>query len=211
MNSDNIPQIDGNDSINSQSDISSVYSDIQCSCCEDDYDQDLENNLQIPVHISQYRQEHHSDQLNPPPWYEKYEPRKIKELESKTNRKVIRRDKKLIEGESLPIISVSNVRSLIPKVGNVKNDILERDISLSIFLEVWEKTNCKKQQFEFEKMFQIDGLRYISTPRLTKRGGGAAIIVNIRKFSLEKIPILIPNNLEVVWGLMRPKKLSSSI
>ena len=211
MNSDNIPQIDGNDSINSQSDISSVYSDIQCSCCEDDYDQDLENNLQIPVHISQYRQEHHSDQLNPPPWYEKYEPRKIKELESKTNRKVIRRDKKLIEGESLPIISVSNVRSLIPKVGNVKNDILERDISLSIFSEVWEKTNCKKQQFEFEKMFQIDGLKYISTPRLTKRGGGAAIIVNIRKFSLEKIPILIPNNLEVVWGLVRPKKESATI
>ena len=135
----------------------------------------------------------------------------MSEFESKSNLKLIRRDKKWVVGESLPIISVSNVRSITPKIGNVKNDILERDISLSILSEVWEKTTCKKQQYEFEKMFQIDGLKYISTPRVTKRGGGAVIIVNLRKFSLEKISINIPNNLEVVWGLVRPKKESATI
>ena len=117
----------------------------------------------------------------------------------------------MLVGESLPIISVSNVRSLIPKIGNVKKDILERKISLSMLTEVWEKANCKKQQFELEKMFQKDGLQYISTPRLTKRGGGAAIVVNIREFTLEKIEVNIPHNLEVVWGLVRPKKASENI
>ena len=131
--------------------------------------------------------------------------------ESKYNRKVIKRDKKYLWGESLPIISVSNVRSLIPKIENFQNDILERNISLSILSEVWEKADCKKQQFELEKMFQIDGLKYISTPRMTKRGGGAAIVANLREFSLEKIPVIIPHNLEVVWGLLRPKKESESI
>ena len=60
-------------------------------------------------------------------------------------------------------------------------------------------------------MFQLDGLKYISTPRTAKRGGGAAIIANIENYSLEKIPVLIPYNLEVVWGIMRPKKMTAKI
>ena len=215
VKSDNIPQIDGNISITSQSDISSILCDIQCNCCEDqsEYEEDqyLENSDIIPVHVSQYDQHKYIDCSDAPPWYEKYEPRKVDKNESKYNRKTIKRSNKIFESELLPIISVSNVRSLIPKIGNVKNDILERNISLSIFSEVWEKANCKKQQFELEKMFEMDGLKYISTPRLSKRGGGAAIVANMRKFSLEKLPIIIPHNLEVVWGLLRPKRENGAI
>ena len=60
-------------------------------------------------------------------------------------------------------------------------------------------------------MLQLDGLKYISTPRTTKRGGGAAIIANIEKYSLEKIQVLIPYNLEIVWGLLRPRKTTGKI
>ena len=212
-NSDHIPQLDGNISIDSQSNISSIFSDIQCNCCvEESESEDFENSEKIPVHVTQYDdQEKIFNHYDPPPWYDSYEPRKVNNYESKYNRKVIKRDKKYLWGVSLPIISVSNVRSLIPKIENFKNDILERNISLSILSEVWEKADCKKQQFELEKMFQIDGLKYISTPRMTKRGGGAAIVANLREFSLEKIPVIIPHNLEVVWGLLRPKKESESI
>ena len=117
----------------------------------------------------------------------------------------------MVLGESLPIISVSNMRSLIPKILNFKNDLIDRDISVALLSEVWEKSSCKKHQFEIEKMLQMDGLKYISTPRTTKRGGGAAIVVNLRKFSVEKIQVTIPNNLEVVWGLIRPKMASATI
>ena len=89
--------------------------------------------------------------------------------------------------------------------------MLEREIGVSLLSEVWEKTECKKQNYEIEKMFQMDGLKYISTPRSQKRGGGAAIVVNIEQFSLEKIDVVIPYKLEVVWGLMRPKKKTSKI
>ena len=68
-----------------------------------------------------------------------------------------------------------------------------------------------KSIYETEKMLQLDGLKYISTPRTVKSGGGAAIVVNLEKFSLEKINIMIPYNLEVVWGLMRPKKTTAKI
>ena len=36
-----------------------------------------------------------------------------------------------------------------------------------------------------------------------------AIIVNKEKFTCEKLNVLIPNNLEVVWGLVKPKDQAS--
>ena len=53
-------------------------------------------------------------------------------------------------------------------------------------------------------MLETEGLKYISTAR--PRGwGGAAIIVNQEQFHLEKLDVLIPHNLEVVWGMIRCK------
>ena len=53
-------------------------------------------------------------------------------------------------------------------------------------------------------MLESEGLKYISTPR-PGGWGGAAIIVNQDRFILEKLNIIIPHNLEVVWGLIRSK------
>ena len=55
-------------------------------------------------------------------------------------------------------------------------------------------------------MLHMEGLKYISTPRpSSKRGGGAAIVVPIDKFNLEKLDVLIPHNLEIVYRLLRPE------
>ena len=108
--------------------------------------------------------------------------------------------------ESLPILSVSNCRSIWPKLNSFKNDMKMRDISCAMLSEVWQKANCKKQQFELEKMLNMDEIKYISTPQMTKRGGGAAICVSLEKFSLDKIGVSNPNKVEVVFGLLRPKK-----
>ena len=35
--------------------------------------------------------------------------------------------------------------------------------------------------------------------------GGAAIVVNQDNFSLEKLKIIVPHNLEVIWGILKPK------
>ena len=60
-------------------------------------------------------------------------------------------------------------------------------------------------------MLNMEGLKYISTPRINKRGGGAAIVVSLEKFSLEKIEVSNPHRVEVVFGLLRPKKQNCSI
>ena len=165
-----IDQLDGNMTLGS-----SIISNSDCSSCDSTLLSDTDLSLhevseqtwkksasqQIPV-ITNIRFNNLDD---PPSWYEYYTPRKVDENESKKNRFTIRRDDRLVFGEALPIISVSNLRSLGPKLKNFKIDMLEREIGVSLLSEVWEKTECKKQNYEIEKMFQMDGLKYISTPR----------------------------------------------
>ena len=173
-----------------------------------DQDNDLKHVSAIPV-VTTNRVLLHNCQSQcstPPPWYDEYTPGVIDPRQSKKNRKTIRRDNRLLKSESLPILSVSNLRSFWPKQNNFIQDMKMRDISCAMLSEVWEKSNCKKQQFELERMLNMDGLKYISTPRMTKRGGGAAIVVSLNDYSLDKIEVPNPNKVEVVFGLLRPKK-----
>ena len=166
----------------------------ESSCGEDD------NLIPVLVNVDFCNQAGNYPQ---PSWYDQHQ--NYQEYR-RTIRIKMPRDNKIIESMNLPIISVSNLRSLMPKINNFKDDMLEREISLALLSEVWEQAQNKKHKFEIEKLCELDGLKYISTPRVsTKRGGGAAIVANLRKFSLEKITVNNPHNLEVVWGLLKPK------
>ena len=121
---------------------------------------------------------------------------------------------KIITALSLPTVASYNLRSLFPKVRNITTDILERRIDVSFCSEIWEQENNTTHRFEIEKLLELSGLKYFSTARKpNKKGvsyGGAAIIVNLEKFSCEKIPVHIPQSLEVVWGLLTPKNPSAT-
>ena len=75
------------------------------------------------------------------------------------------RHDKISTAINLPIIATYNVRSLIPKIQSLKNDILERSVSLAFLQEIWEQSDDKNHQFEIEKLLELDGLQYISNPR----------------------------------------------
>ena len=104
----------------------------------------------------------------------------------------------------MPAVATYNCRSIFPKLGNLKRDLIERNIQAAFCCEIWEKAESKQHQYAIEEMLESEGLKYISTPRPTG-WGGAAIIVNQEHFSLEKLNIHIPHNLEIIWGLMKPK------
>ena len=143
---------------------------------------------------------------NPPPWFEEHCQRKS----IRPVRKVIFRNNKMSEGQALPKISVSNMRSLFPKLNGYKNDIIQREISLSLLSEVWEKKGKRKHKLEIENMLQMEGLKYISTPRpSSKRGGGCAIVADLSRFTMEKIDVVIPKSVEVTYGLLRPKNANT--
>jgi hypothetical protein len=127
-------------------------------------------------------------------------------------RKTIRRDNKVLQAASMPKMSCYNMRSLIPKIENFGQDMEDRDCSISLLTEVWEKAENKKHQYKIEELFEMRGLKYISTPRPgAKRGGGAAIVVKTENFSISKLNISIPGSLEIVWGLLRPVEITGKI
>ena len=88
----------------------------------------------------------------------------------------------------------------------------ERESDLSFLTEVWEKAENKKHQFKLEELLEMQGIKYISTPRPgAQRGGGAAIAVRLDKFNISKLNIPLPRSVEVVWGLLKPKVAIGSI
>ena len=88
----------------------------------------------------------------------------------------------------------------------------EREADLAFLSEVWEKQENLKHQAKLEKMLEIRGIQYISTPRPgQKRGGGAAIAIRTKNFNIKKLNIPIPKSVEVVWGLLKPKTVTGRI
>ena len=127
-------------------------------------------------------------------------------------RKTIKRNNKVVQALSLPKMSSYNMRSLWSKVGNFGTDMIDRNCSLSFLVEVWQKSENRKHQYRIEELFEMKGLKYISTPRPgARRGGGAALVANTEHFSLSKLNISIPHNLEIVWGLLRPNEITGRI
>ena len=84
--------------------------------------------------------------------------------------------------QNLSIVATYNLRSLLPKVNSLKLDLLERNIDVAFLQEIWEDRENVAYQSEVEKMFEIDGMLYKSSPRnkggLKVAYGGAAFIVN---------------------------------
>ena len=104
------------------------------------------------------------------------------------------------------------MRSIWSKLDSLGTDIIDRNTTISFCTEIWEKSENKRHQFKIEELFEMRGLKYISTPRPgARRGGGAAIVVNTEKFSISKLNISIPNCLETVWGLLKPNEVTGKI
>ena len=73
--------------------------------------------------------------------------------------------------------------------------------------EIWEKVENKDFKSKTDELLKEEGIKYVSTPRLSKkRGGEAALLIDIKKYSVEKVEVPNPNKLEVVFAVIRPKK-----
>ena len=148
----NIPQFDGNVSILSVSCISDTMEDLSVqndtTCLSDllDYTDTHQTDTSlltdvclIPVSVNvQFSGAPHT---SPPPWYEHYNSNQTNRHPVRTT---VRRDNRLLQSVQLPIIAVSNLRSLIPKVNNFVTDMHERNIGVSLLTEVWEQKSKRK-------------------------------------------------------------------
>ena len=119
--------------------------------------------------------------------------------------RVLRRENRCEEALNLPRILSYNMRSIWGKTKHLADDIHERAGEIIFLSEVWEKSQNKKHQYQIEKMFEMENISYISTPRPgIKRGGGAALAICTDRFSVSKLNMNIPKPLEIVWALLKP-------
>ena len=75
------------------------------------------------------------------------------------------------------------------------------NLTLGLHSEVWEDKENKGHKQKIKEALELQGIQYISSPRPNQRGGGAAITLISGEFKLTKLDVIIPKNLEVVWGL----------
>ena len=140
-----------------------------------------------------------------------FRPSKVTNARLPPVRTSFKREKILCNTPTLPRLTLYNARSLFPKISSLVTDIEERTTDVCCVTEVWEQISSKKHQRKIEELLEMKGIQYVSTPRRTgKRGGGAAIAVNLEHYTLSKLNVKIPRAVETVWGLVKSKKVSSS-
>ena len=125
---------------------------------------------------------------------------------------LIRRDNKSVVASSLPNIWSANHRSLWPRFKNTLDELLELNAHIGFHCEVWEDKQNKNQQYQLEKAYELKGVKFISTPRSDRIGGGVAItLINDSPFALEQINPTNPKKLDVCWGILKLKYPTSKL
>ena len=140
-------------------------------------------------------------------WKEEYGKRKDGDLNPLSNSNV--NTEKVV----LPVMAVTNVRSLLPKVRSVVTEFRESLMDILVITEVWEKDSQKQLDTALESALELEGIQYISCgPRPgAKRGGGAAIMSRNSSFTVRKLDVPCVGKLEVIWALARPKESGGRI
>ena len=192
-------QSDGNVTIMSGSSDISVSSDwlpYSNITILDDTQPEEDDNVQQPIQVVTGNRTDgwNSDSLLPGGWI------------SKCNNITIKRDNRLLLGSKMPTIFVTNHRSFFPKINNFSEAMETLGLTLGLHSEIWEDMENKSHRNSIEEALELKGIQYISNPRPNRRGGGAAISLLPGDFTLTKLDLATPKNLEVVWGLVRPKK-----
>ena len=132
--------------------------------------------------------------------------------ERTTARRVVRRDERLVQALSLPSITLYNMRSAWAKLEGLAEDMIMRSTELCFLNEVWEKAENKQHAGAIERMFEMKGISYISTPRPgARRGGGTALASPMNHFSMVKLNVEIPKPVEACWALLKPKNPTGQI
>ena len=110
---------------------------------------------------------------------------------------------------------LANHRSIFPKFNHLIDKVLEMNMQLGLHSEVWEDSENSLHANKVEVALELHGIQYISTPRVNRKGGGAAItLIKDSPFLLTKLSPPLKQGeecLEICWGLLKLKQPTSQI
>ena len=122
------------------------------------------------------------------------------------------KSERMKKSSTLPNIWGANHRSLWPRLNNTIDELLELEAHVGFHTEVWEVKGDKHQRSLMEKVYELKGVSYLSTPRDDRTGGGAAItLLNESDFKITQLFPPNPNKVEVCWCLLKLKHPTKSL
>lgn len=107
--------------------------------------------------------------------------------------------------EFLPTVAATNIRSLGPKIQIFIQEFKMRELSKACLTETWGKDDKLTYRKKILKMVHREGLGILSLNRKTQRGGGVAIIFYSQCLDVQELNVIVPFNIEIVWGIGGPK------
>lgn len=122
-----------------------------------------------------------------------------------TTLKTIKRDNRGYITVYLPVIAVYNHRSIWNKLQNFILEAKETNQGLTFHSEVWEMKEKKEHRKKIEEMMEMEGIKYVSTARPGRRGGGNALTCNMEEFDMKEVQNNNFENHEVTFAIVRPK------
>ena len=119
-----------------------------------------------------------------------------------------KKSSKFKQANALPLVMVTNARSLYPKPDNLKTLLTELGIEIAIVSETWER-----ERESLETLLKLQNYKIISYKRQKRKankkpGGGAGIIYNENRFEISKLEVPVPSGVEAAWSLVKPKEES---
>ena len=126
--------------------------------------------------------------------------------------KASKKSERLKKAELLPNLWCANHRSLWPRLNNTIDELLELDAHVGFHTEIWEMKGDTRQRSLIEKVYELKGVSYFSTPRDDRSGGGAAItLINQSEFTVTQLYPANPHKVEVCWCLLKFKHPMKSL
>ena len=110
---------------------------------------------------------------------------------------------------SLPLIMLTNARSVYNKINNLRKWLLEIFPDCAVISESWEYESRRKdlQSLLSGTPFKVFSYR---RPR-GQTGGCCAIIYNDSRFTVEQVHVQTEQGIETVWAMFTPRKLDHKL
>ena len=123
--------------------------------------------------------------------------------------KSIKRNNSVLHALELPLVINLNPRSLYNKLDEFKLMMEQYQADVVFVSESWERENLTLMD-----VIDVENFEIISTvKRRNFTGGNPVIIINSKKYHIEKIcpePITVPVGVEAIWGRIRPKTMTKN-
>ena len=115
-----------------------------------------------------------------------------------------RRQRRILQASSLPLVAVMNARSLYNKPESFKTFLKELGVEAAIVSETWEREEESLEELLQMSNYKVHSYKRPKVKAKKQPGGACAIVYNENRFKATKLDIAVPKGVEACWLLLKP-------